>query len=203
MIRFSDYRLYYLPFALLLTVAGCTSSGDKPAETVVVKPADPATLQREYTALRDTVDGRWAKMMASDDEKIFFQKRILQEVSYIPSADQALVKRLDVANERLKTRRYEQQTMVSDSIDAYDSLQVAILVPVRELASKYADPEKHHVLGELIEAIQQHDDMVVRYRGLYDQAARAYNAWLQQHEGQLPPTVKGTKPLPLFSLSGV
>ncbi len=198
---YPKFLLKYLPLALLLLVGACNpAADDKPAQAPA-KPADVAALQREYTALRDTLDGRWARMTASDDEKIFFQKRLLQELSYLPQANQALVKQLDVANERLKARRYAPATMVSDSIDAYDSAQLAVLTPLRELAGPHVDPVKHHILGELLEAIQAHDDMVVRYRGLYDQAARAYNAWLQQHEGQLPAAAQG-RPVPLFSLTG-
>lgn len=193
--------LKYLPLALLLLVGACNQATDKSAETPATQPVNVAELQREYVALRDTLNGRWARMTASDDEKIFFQKRLLQELSYIPKANQVLVKQLDVANERLKTRRYAQATMVSDSIDAYDSAQLAVLTPLRELATPHIDPVKHHVISELLEAIQAHDDMVVRYRGLYDQAARAYNAWLQQHEGQLPMAAQA-RPVPLFSLTG-
>ncbi len=141
-------------------------------------------------------------MTASDDEKIFFQKRLLDEISYVPSADVLLIKRLQAANDKLKTRRYAQVTMVSDSIDAYDRAQEAVLLPLRELASKHADPVKRHIIGELSESIQLNDDRVVRFRGSYDQAARAYNTWLQLHQKQVP-AAANAKPLPLFSLTGV
>ncbi len=190
-------RLFSL--GLLLLAAACSKTTDQ--KTPPPKPADVAALQREYTVLRDTLAGRWAQMTASDDEKIFFQKRLLQEVAYIPTADMALVKRLQVANDQLPTRRYQQLTMQSDSIDAYDRAQEAVLLPLRELASKHVDPVKHHVIGELIEAILLHDDLVVRYRGTYDQAARAYNVWLQEHQAQVPAAAEA-KPVPLFSLTG-
>ena len=77
-------HLAYLLAALLLTAAACSENADKKAETPAAKPVDAATLQREYAVLRDTLDGRWAQMMASDDEKIFYQKRLLEEISYIP-----------------------------------------------------------------------------------------------------------------------
>ncbi|MBC7446644.1 MAG: hypothetical protein H7330_01120 [Hymenobacteraceae bacterium] len=193
------YCLKLFALALLLTATACSKTTDKKAPTA--KPADATTLQREYSALRDTLDGRWAQMTASDDEKIFFQKRLLDEISYVPSADMGLVKRLQIANNRLKDRRYAQITMASDSIDAYDRAQEAVLLPLRELASKHADPVKRHIIGELVEAILLHDDRVVRYRGTYDQAARAYNLWLQAHQTQLP-AAADAKPVPLFSLTG-
>lgn len=185
--------------ALLLTAAACTPTADKKTEAVA--PADAATLQHEYAALRDTVDARWTRMTAADDEKIFFQKRLLQEISYIPGADVATVTRLNLANEKLAARRYQQATMVSDSIDAYDAAQENVLRPLRELASRHVETAKRPVLKELLDAIQAHDDNVVRYRGTYDQAARAYNVWLQEHEGHLP-AANNARPVPLFSLTG-
>lgn len=191
------YLLRLFSLALLLTAGACSKTADKKAPAG--KPADVATLQREYTALRDSLDGRWARMMASDDEKIFFQKRLLDEISYVPGADVTAINRLRAANERLKARRYEQATMQSDSIDSYDSAQDALLVPLRELASPHITAGKRPAIGELVEAIQRNHDSVVRYRLLYDQTARDYNTWLQQHASQLP-AAAGAKPVPLFSL---
>ncbi len=194
----NKHLLKFLALAVLLLAAACSKTADKQAGKPVLSAAD---LQREYAVVRDTLDSRWAQMTASDDEKIFFQQRLLEELSYVPTADAALIKQLQDANARLKARRYAQATMVSDSIDAYDSAQIALLTPLRELASRHVETSKRPVIGELLTAIQRNDDLVVRYRGLYDQAARAYNAWLQQHDGELP-AAKAARPVPLFSLTG-
>jgi hypothetical protein len=190
--------LRLLTTALLLTAAACS----KTAEKKEITPTEKAALATQFVALRDTLDGRWAQMMASDDEKLFFTKRLLQEISYLPTADVATINKLQVANERLKARRYAQLTMVSDSIDSYDSAQVAILTPLRELVGKYYDPAKHKVMGELAADIQLHDDLVVRYRGSYDQAARAYNQFVRTHKADVPAAAQA-QPVPLFSLTGM
>lgn len=188
-------RLALVLIGALALATACTKTPEKKLTSTERK-----ALEVQFAALRDTLNGRWAAMIAADDEKIFYTKRILQELSST-AANPLQVEQLQVANDRLKTRRYNQQVLVSDSIDAYDRAQDAVLQQVRILAAQHGDSVRHKIIIDLAQEIQQHDDEVVAYRVLYDKSARVYNDWLKAHRAEVP-TAAAAQPVPLFSLSG-
>lgn len=188
-------RFAFLLIGLLALAAACSKTPEKH-----LNAKERQALEQEYAALRDTLNGRWQAMVASDDEKIFYTKRLLQELA-LASDNPLQVQQLQVANDRLKVRRYTQQSLVSDSIDAYDRAQEGVLQPLRGLAAQHGDSTRHKIILDLAQDIQHHDDEVVAYRVMYDKAARNYNNWLKAHAAEVP-TAATAKPVPLFSLTG-
>lgn len=188
-------RFTYLCGLMLAVLAVACS---KPADKQLSKKQRRA-LEQQFVALRDTVNSRWQAMIADDDEKILYTKRLLQELALVPRIDPVRLKQIEAANEKLKNRRYQQMTLVSDSIDAYDNAQNMVLGQVLALAGQNPDPDRYHMVGELAQEIQAHDERVIKYRIAYDQAANAYNAWLAQHQGEVP-AAASAKPVPTMAL---
>ncbi|TGE18658.1 hypothetical protein [Hymenobacter elongatus] len=163
----------------------------------------PAAAKAQLDVLRDSVDVRWRKMTASDDAKIKATSQVLRALESQPTADKAQLKALARANDQLRNRRYDQQSMTaSDKIDAYDTAQDSVLRVVYALALPAAG-QPDATVQQLTTDIQTADSQVVGFRLRYDQAAKQFNNYVQLHQEAL--TTLGGKysklqPLPLFEL---
>lgn len=188
-----------LPLALLLfiSLAACNRTPK------AVDPTSPAAARAQLDVLRDTVNGRWEEMIASDDAKVKTTAQLLRELEQQPGADRAQLQQLAQANNRLRRLRYDQQSMAaSDRIDAYDTAQDSLLHVVYALALPATGTPTESV-QTLTQSIQDADNQVVGYRVRYDEAAKHYNEYLQQHQDGI--TSLGGKyaklqPLPLFTI---
>ncbi|QDA61406.1 hypothetical protein [Hymenobacter jejuensis] len=189
-----------LPLALLLLLAGLDACNRTPK---AVDPASPQAAKVQLDVLRDTVDARWAEMIASDDAKVTATKQVLRELESQPGTDRAQLQQLAHANDRLKRIRYDQQSMAaSDKIDAYDSAQDSLLHVLYTVALPNNGQPTEGV-KTLTQEIQDTDNQVVGFRVRYDQAAKQFNNYLQLHQEEISSLggkYSKLQPLPLFEL---
>ncbi|WP_151088988.1 hypothetical protein [Hymenobacter baengnokdamensis] len=171
--------------------------------TTATSPASPAAVRAQFDILRDSADGNWHRMMASDDKKLTDLRELLQDLSKLPNANQAGLASLRRAAARLQPQRYDRQTMASSPrIDRYDAVQDSILKLVYPIAAPEGNAPSARV-RDYVEAIQLADNNVVSYRAHYDAAAKAYNNYLLVHHDELNKlggNYADLKPLPLFEL---
>jgi hypothetical protein len=188
--------------AVLLITAGsaasCKRDGSKSA---TLNPAAATAVKAQFDVLRDSVDLKWHKMTESDDQKIGVTRLLLRELKGRPGVDATQLQGLERANTRLKTRRYNQQTMSSsDLIDQYDNAQDSLLHALYPVAAPNGNAPTE-TARDFVEGIQQLDAGVVPFRLQYNQAARKYNDYLKLHQPELK-SLGGkyaeAMPLPLF-----
>jgi type IV pilus biogenesis protein CpaD/CtpE len=188
--------------AMLLVLAGCAASCKHDGGKTAALPAgSTAATKAQFDILRDSVDLKWRKMTESDDQKIGVTRLLLRELQGKPGIDAAQVQGLERANARLKTRRYNQQTMASSElIDQYDNAQDSLLHALYPVAAPNGNAPTE-TARDFVEGIQQIDAGVVPFRLQYNQAARQYNEYLKLHQPEIQ-SLGGkyaeAKPLPLF-----
>ncbi|MCB2408960.1 hypothetical protein [Hymenobacter lucidus] len=192
----------FLPMALLVLLSNLNSCKTDRSNKVI-DPVSPAAAKAQLDVLRDSVDSRWSKMTASDDAKIKATGQVLRALESQPGADKAQLKALARANDQLKARRYDQQSMsVSAQIDAYDTAQDSVLRAVYNLAQPAAG-QPDATVQQLTNDIQTADGQVVGYRVNYDRAAKQFNNYIQLHQDalhKLGGKYTQLQPLPLFEL---
>lgn len=187
-----------------LLIAACAASCKHEGSKAALNPAATAEVKAQFDQLNDTVAVRWRDMMESDDQKIGVIRLLLRELQAQPGANAAQLQAIGKANARLKTLRYDQQTMSSSPlIDRYDAAQDSLLHALYPVAAPGGAAPTENARN-FVEGIQQIDEGVVGYRVQYDRAARQYNNYLKLHQEQLE-TLGGKyaelKPLPLFELA--
>ncbi|MCB2377353.1 hypothetical protein LGH70_07165 [Hymenobacter sp. BT635] len=191
-----------LPMTLLVLLSNLNSCKTD-RSTKAVDPTSPAAAKAQLDVLRDSVDARWTKMTASDDAKIKSTDQVLRALEKQPGADKAQLKALARANDQLKNRRYDQQTMsASDKIDAYDAAQDSVLKAVYNLAMPAAG-QPDATVQQLTNDIQTADGQVIGFRVNYDRAAKQFNNYIQLHQDALSKAggkYTQLQPLPLFEL---
>ena len=191
-------KLLPLAFLLIVSLDSCNRTPK------VIDPTSPAAARAQINILRDSVNAQWQEMIASDDAKIKTTTQLLQALEQQPGTDRTQLQQLTQNNNRLRQLRYDQQSMAaSDRIDAYDAAQDSLLHAVYVLALPDADAPPTPTIGSLAQTIREADDQVVTYRVRYDEAAKRFNDYLQQHQEGL--TSLGGKyaklqPLPLFTI---
>ncbi|MDB5235286.1 MAG: hypothetical protein JWR44_2279 [Hymenobacter sp.] len=188
----------------LLILSGCATSCKRDgAKTAASNPAALAEVKAQFDVLRDSVDSKWRNMTESDDQKIAVTRLLLNELKNQPGSNPAQLQSLEQANTRLKTRRYNQQTMASSTlIDQYDAAQDSLLHAVYPIAAPAGQAPSENARN-FVEGLQELDNGVVGFRVLYDRAAKQYNEYLKLHQTELQ-SLGGkyaeVKPLPLFEL---
>jgi len=194
-------------FAGLLTLAVlpmCKPDATKNTATATASPASPAAVRAQLDVLRDSADGNWTRMMASDDKKLTDLRELLQDLGKLPSANQAQLASLRTARTRLQSQRYDRRTMASSPlIDRYDTAQDSVLKIVLPLAAPDGNAPTERV-RDYVEAIQLADANVLGHRAHYDRAAKAYNNYLKVHGEELRKLgskYANAQPLPLFELA--
>ena len=162
-------------------------------------------LTQQYDSLYQAVTERWQVMIDDDNEKLFYMKRLLDEVSYTGNYDQANYDSLVLAVEMLKNSRYDSVSMAdSDLIDAYDASSSALTSQVIVLAQDHPEFSHYPLMEELIYDISDANDRVLLHRIRFDQAARGYNEFVEQQAQRLDKSITQKRPstFPVFSLSG-
>ena len=200
--RFNFRSLQPVAVALLLltlTAVSCKRDGASTARN----PAALAAVRTQLDILRDSVDMKWRTMTASDDQKIGTTGLLIRELQTQPNMDAAQLAALLRANDRLKTRRYDQLTMAESSrIDAYDSAQDSLLHVLFPVAAPNNEAPTENIRN-FVEGVQDLDNQVVAHRLRYDAAAIRYNNYLRLHAADLEHLggkYADLKPLPVFTI---
>ena len=175
-------QLIVLPFIAALLAVACTHT-DKPAEenTSVEMPAQQ-TLAKQLAALNDSANVRWAAMAKLDSQKFADIKRLLEEISYCKKYDEKGVQQLLKLNAEVYGMAYTQATVSDSLIDLYDEKTTDLINKVRNLKSKTPEITQHPLADQLENEIMAADEALLRYRNNYDQAASAYNSFLEQNK---------------------
>ena len=196
-------RLQSAAVALLILTGFAASCKRDATKTVVLNPASAAAVKAQFGVLRDSVDLKWRNMTESDDQKLTITHLLLRELKGQPGIDATQLPGLERANAHLKTRRYNQQTMVSSAlIDQYDAAQDSLLHALYPVAAPNGGAPSENARN-FVEGLQQLDAGVVGFRVQYDRAAKQYNDYLKIHQPELLALggkYAEVKPLPLFEL---
>lgn len=174
-------QLIVLPFIAALFAVACNT--DKPAEEN--KSAEvPAqkTIAAQLTALNDSANTQWAAMATLDSQKFADIKRLLEEISYCKKYDEKSVQKLLQLNADVHAMAYTQANLSDSLIDLYDEKTTDLINKVRNLKSKTPEITQHPLADQLENEILAADEALLRYRNKYDQAAGAYNSFLEQHK---------------------
>ena len=188
----------------LLILTGCAASCKRDgSKAAALNPASAAAAKAQFDVLRDSVDLKWRTMTESDDQKLGVTRLLLRELQGQSGTDAAQLQRLERANARLKTRRYNQQTMASSAlIDQYDTAQDSLLHALYPVAAPNGAAGTENARN-FVEGLQQLDAGVVGFRVQYDRAAKQYNDYLRLHQPELQSLggrYAAAKPFPLFEL---
>ena len=188
----------------LLILTGCAASCKRDgSKAAALNPASAAAAKAQFDVLRDSVDLKWRGMMDSDDQKMGVTRLLLRELRGQPGTDATQLQRLERANARLKTRRYNQQTMANSAlIDQYDTAQDSLLHALYPVAAPNGAAGTENARN-FVEGLQQLDAGVVGFRVQYDRAAKQYNDYLRLHQPELQSLgsrYSAAKPFPLFEL---
>ncbi|MGF1636745.1 MAG: hypothetical protein ACFCUU_06685 [Cyclobacteriaceae bacterium] len=199
MIRNTITILFLLATSMLLWQ--CKKSKEEiERETVVMD-----SLVLMYSSLNDSINVSWHRMTNDDDEKLFFLRRLLLEISYTNNYDKTKHSKLLERVDSLATIRYDQQTMSdSDLIDYYDSLSSAVAYEVITFAREHPEFEKYGLMQELINDISEKSGNVLIYRIHYDNYARERNQFIEANKKLLETSMPDSAfaPMPLFALPG-
>ncbi|WMJ73443.1 hypothetical protein RCC89_09755 [Cytophagaceae bacterium ABcell3] len=148
-------------------------------------PSSPEAIVAEYQQICDSVDFYWAEMMRSDDQKIADIKRLLQEVSYCKRYNQIALDSISKMAENLISKRYVQENMADESIDAYDAATDSLIRATFDLTQNTPELSKHSIVPELIEDITEADMTLWKYRKDYDDYALIYNQFIEENKETL------------------
>ncbi len=173
------YRITHvaiLMFSIGMTlnfVLSCTNKKQMPTDADQEK-----SLLIKYTSLQDSVDSNWQIMIADDDEKHQFMKRLLLEVSYTNNYDKGRFKELNELVDQLKSMRYDQQSMRnSDLIDAYDSATFDLSDQILVFARNHPRYEDLPLMAELIDDINRKNNYILMHRIHYDNWVKELNSF--------------------------
>ncbi len=140
------------------------------------------SLLMHYQALQDSVARNWNVMIEDDDEKLFFLKRLLLEVTYTNNYDKTQYEALVTSVDSLKNMRYNQQTMRdSDLIDDYDSVTSVVINSVTRFAMSHPAYQDFPLMEELISDIYARNNFVLMRRIHYDNRVKALNEFKKKN----------------------
>ena len=198
------FRSLLLLTAVAAALPACKPDTARTATDTARNPASPSEVRAQLDILRDSADGNWQRMMASDDKKLTDIKGLLANLTQVPGLNAGQVQQLRQQADALHPQRYTRETLANSAlIDHYDAAQDSVLHHLYPLAA----PDNNAPSAEIrdyVEAIQRADADVVVYRAHYDRAAKAFNAYIQVHHDELQRMghrYADLVPLPLFELS--
>lgn len=172
-------------FSAVLVVMSCTKTEDTSNQNTAPADSLPAvtSIQQQLAALNDSADLRWNRMMAADSQKFADIKRLLEEISYCKKYDEKAVSTLLKLRTEVFAIRYTQVNLSDSLIDLYDNKTTDLINKVRNLKAKTEEISQHPLADQLENDIIKADsDDLLLFRKNYDQAASAYNNFLDQNK---------------------
>lgn len=194
--------LRVLVFGILLAAAytACKRASDE-------KRADetaPDSVTVVFNSLSDSVTLAWKDISETEDTKLSDMKRLLQEISYTPSFDQARHDSLYNNLQQVYAMRFEAETMTSQQIDRYDSAVSKLQREILDFARNNPSFEQYPLMERLSDSISSADQRTLFLRVRYDNFASQYNDFLKGNKGPIIQPADTAQPLrerPLFQLS--
>lgn len=196
--NYPKFLLLLLFGATLSILWSCENKNPGSSET------ENDSLLIKYNALQDSVNHNWAIMIADDDEKLQFMKRLLLEVSYTNNFDKAKFQELNDLVDELKEMRYDQESMTNSSlIDAYDSATFDLSDQIIVFARTHPRYDDFPLMAELIDDINAKNNYILMHRVHYDSWVKELNSY-KKNNSQKP--LDGSdeiqlEAMPLFELS--
>lgn len=174
--------MFFITGLLLGSLYSCKEEKRQEGEKPVVQlPED--RLKVQLKTLDDSSKAAWNNMMAEDDKKIAFIKRLLEEVSYTKKYDAITQAKLIEKCKALKAKRFDESTfLVSINIDKYDAATDSLWRETNALVVATPDVENYPLCAELVNDITELDNNVVVRRIAYDKWASEYNRMLAEQK---------------------
>lgn len=198
----SNFRIYRLIIFLFVFFFSCQGPQTSNREKISMKEVD--SLRTVYYNLRDSIRTSWNAMMEDDNEKIVDMKRVLQEIQYTPTLDSATFDSLYEAIEQLEQIRYDQQSMAqSKKIDQYDSATLTLSDSIVQFVKNHPKYDNYPYMEKLIDNIMDANQKVLLYRVKYDNFAKKYNRFIENHQQIIEEIDTSDNPInkkPLFQL---
>lgn len=170
-----------IPLIVILLLAFACERGKKAEKVVSVD-----SLRTQLQVLNDSLYKDWHEMKASDDQKLNYVKRLLQEMSYSYQYDKALHDSVLRVQEELFASRFQNPYQVrSEKIDAYDASTDRLILLLNQFIQASPEHEKCSLCKELYTDIKKANDDVIIYRKHYDEKVRAYNDFIKKHKDEL------------------
>lgn len=192
------FRLTLLAIFTGLIISSCKKDVSKG------KAARLDSLKYEIDSLNQAIDFAWDTMIAEDNKKLDYLKRIVDEAVYVLNVSEVDRNKLHGDIEALRTFRYDRNSMSdSDLIDAYDSATDSTIRMVMTFIDS-VNGNDIPLIDTLIKDIRQLDEMVIHRRGYYDEPAMAFNRLMKERKRlikKLGDPYASMEAYPLFSLN--
>ncbi len=167
--KFSDLLVSFIILHVCVLITCCSSKKDK----------EKLNLNEKVLTLSayDSVKLKWTEMEQEDDLKIMYIKRLIKEISYIPTSNPIEIENLLIKTNQLSKLRYTFKNLSKSSeIDSYDLSVDSLLREIRILVSNTKGVEKYPLCEELTNDIIALDQNVVVRRMRYDEKAKIFNS---------------------------
>jgi len=169
---------YLAPLLLTCIVIGCTAPGPTAEEKILILDS----LKLRYSSIGDSINLAWEKMVADDDQKLAYMKRLIDEVTYTNEYNAVDVQEYYDRIESTKAMRYDMVTMAeSDLIDEYDLAIQSLISEIETFARTHPKFDKYPLMLELINDIRSADGRVLFMRVNYDDFAKEKNSLIQNN----------------------
>jgi len=198
----SNHLIVFVFVAVFFTVA-CNKTEQTANQNQSKDTITSVSLPDQLALLNDSADVIWNRMMAADSQKFADIRRLLEEISYCKKYDEKAVEKLLKLRSEVFSIRYTQANLSDSLIDVYDSKTTDLINKVRNLKSKTEEISQHPLADQLENEIMKADsDDLLLFRKNYDQAANAYNSFLDQNKEAIAadPSLSAYQKKKLFSV---
>ena len=140
------------------------------------------TVSEQVTTLNNSADSAWHAIIQLDSQKFANIKRLIEEISYCKKYDEKGVAKALKLMAEIYSFQYTQDNLSDSLITLYDTKTDELIRYVRNLKSNTPEIIQHPLADQLENEITEADNLLVTYRGNYDQAAIKYNSFLESNK---------------------
>ncbi len=171
-----------LALLVFIFLNGCNNpSGDLPISGAISDANDAKVALSTLQQYSDTASIAWKELDQADSVKMADIARLVLEFSYGTAAPKELgeLQRLLVEAQTAKLR-FDDQFNAS-ALQRYDAITDTLTDKTLKLNTKLKLANKFKpMMGQLADAIDQDENVVIVKRAMYDEAASKYNAYFTQ-----------------------